>query len=82
MFHPACVDQPGAACTDSDEVRGIDFYVGCAPIGKTFDNGFLYGPNIIDNYTEPDGTGGMNIYWLASIWNPYAVWYFKTNLRP
>ncbi len=82
MFHPACVDQPGALCADSDEVRGIDFYLGCAPIGKTFDNGFLYGPNVIDSYTEPDGTGGMNMYWLASIWNPYAVWYFKTNLRP
>ena len=60
----------------------IDFYFGCFPIGKTFDNGFLYAPNIIDAYTEPDGAGGMNIYWNVSIWNPYAVLYLKTNLKP
>ena len=82
MFHPLCLDQPGAPCARSDEVRPIDFYVGCFPIGKTFDNGFLYAPNIIDSYTEPDGTGGMNLYWNVSIWNPYAVLYLKTNLRP
>jgi hypothetical protein len=65
----------------SDAVRD-DFYVGCFPIGKTFDNGFLYAPNIIDSYTESDGAGGMNIYWDVSIWNPYAVLYLKTNLKP
>ena len=82
MFHPLCVDQPGLPCARSDEVRPIDFYVGCFPIGKTFDNGFLYAPNIIDSYTESDGAGGMNIYWNVSIWNPYAVLYLKTNLKP
>ena len=76
------MDRPGAQCARSDAVRPIDFYFGCAPIGRTFDNGFLYAPNIIDPYTELDGTGGMNLYWHVSIWNPYAVWYLKTNLRP
>ena len=32
--------------------------------------------------TQQTHTGGMNIYWHVSIWNPYAVWYLKTNLRP
>jgi len=82
MFHPQCVDQPGLSCARSDDVRPIDFYLGCFPVGKTFDNGFLYAPNIIDSYTESDGAGGMNIYWNVSIWNPYAVLYLKTNLKP
>ena len=82
MFHSLCVDQPGLPCARSDAVRPIDFYFGCLPIGKTFDNGFFYGANIIDAYTEPDGAGGMNIYWNASIWNPYGVIYLKTNLKP
>ncbi|MFI5315549.1 MAG: hypothetical protein ACHQ6T_07600 [Myxococcota bacterium] len=82
LFHPLCVDQPGAPCARSDEVRPIDFYFGCFPIGKTFDNGFFYGANIIDAYTEPDGGGGMNLYWNVSTWNPYGVVYLKTNLQP
>jgi hypothetical protein len=82
MFHPLCVDRPGAPCARSDEVRAIDFYFGCAHIGKTFDNGFFYGANIIDAYTEADGAGGMNIYWDVSTWNPYGVIFVKSNLRP
>ena len=73
---------PAPRARAATTVRPIDFYVGCFPIGKTFDNGFLYAPNIIDSYTESDGDGGMNIYWNVSIWNPYAVLYLKTNLKP
>ena len=82
LFHPRCVDQPGALCARSDEVRPIDFYFGCVPIGKTFDNGFFYGANIIDAYTKPDGAGGMDMFWNVSTWNPYGVLFLKTNLQP
>jgi len=82
LFHPLCVDKPAAPCTRSDQVRPADFYVGCAPIGKTFDTGFFYGANIIDAYTQPDGAGGMDIYWNVSTWNPYGVLFLKSNLRP
>jgi hypothetical protein len=82
LFHPRCVDRPDAPCARSDEVRPADFYVGCAPIGKTFDNGFFYGANIIDAYTQADGTGGMDVYWNVSTWNPYGVLFLKSNLRP
>jgi hypothetical protein len=82
LFHPLCVDQPGAPCARSDEVRPVDFYVGCRPVGKTFDNGFFYGTNIIDAYTQPDGAGGMDIYWNVSTWNPYGVLFLRSNLRP
>jgi hypothetical protein len=63
-------------------VRAVDFYVGCAPIGKTFDRGFFYGANIIDAYTQADGAGGMDIYWNVSTWNPYGVLFVTSNLRP
>jgi hypothetical protein len=82
LFHPRCVDRPGAPCARSDEVRPADFYAGCTPIGKTFDNGFFYGANVIDAYTQPDGTGGMDVYWNVSTWNPYGVLFLKSNLLP
>jgi hypothetical protein len=83
LYSPLCVDQPGAPCARTDPTRPIDtFLPGCAPFGYTFDNGFFYGANIIDSYTQSDGHGGMDLYWLISTWNPYAVLYVKTNLRP
>lgn len=83
LFSPLCVDQPGAPCADSDPIRPIDFFFpGCRPIGIRFDRGFFYGANIIDAYTEPDGHGGMNMYWNVSTWNPYGVLFLKSNLQP
>jgi hypothetical protein len=83
LFHPQCVDQPGASCAPSDPIRPVDsFLPGCLPLGKTFDNGFFYGANIIDAYTKSDGADGMDIYWNVSTWNPYGVLFLKTNLRP
>jgi hypothetical protein len=82
LYHPLCVDQPGAPCAPSDEVRPVDFYTGCSGFGKTFDNGFFYGANVIDAYTQPDGAGGMDVYWNVSTWNPYGVLFLKSNLRP
>jgi len=35
---------------------------------------------IVDPYTKPDGD--MNLYWNVSVWNPYAVLYVRTNLKP
>lgn len=83
LFSPLCVDQPGAPCAPSDPIRPIDAYLpGCFPFGKTFDQGFFYGANVIDAYTAPDGAGGMDVYWNVSTWNPYGVLFLKTNLRP
>jgi len=83
LFDPRCVSQPGALCAPSDPIRPVDsFLPGCFPVGKTFDNGFFYGANIIDAYTADDGAGGMDIYWNVSTWNPYGVLFLKTNLRP
>jgi hypothetical protein len=82
LFHPLCVDRPGAPCARSDEVRPVDFYFGCTPIGKTFDNGFFYGANIIDAYTQSDGGDGMYVYWNVSTWNPYGVLFLRSTLRP
>ena len=73
----------GAPCAPSDPIRPVDsFLPGCFPVGKTFDNGFFYGANIIDAYTADDGAGGMDIYWNVSTWNPYGVLFLRTNLRP
>jgi hypothetical protein len=41
-----------------------------------------YAPNVIDAWTRPDGTGGVDVFWNVSTWNPYAVVLVRTNLRP
>ncbi len=82
LFHPLCVDQPGAPCTRSDDARPVDFFFGCTPVGKTFDRGFFYGANIVDAYTQSDGGTGMDVYWNISTWNPYGVLFLRTNLQP
>ena len=79
---PALRRSARRALRPSDEIRPIDFFLNCFPFGKTFDHGFFYGANIIDAYTEPDGAGGMDIYWNVSTWNPYGVLFLKTNLQP
>jgi hypothetical protein len=45
--------------------------------------GFLYGPNIIDVWTEPRGTGNLDadIYWNVSTWDPYQVMLMRTRIN-
>jgi hypothetical protein len=51
-------------------------------MGKLFDVGILYAPNIIDAYTRSDGAGGLDVFWNVSVWNPYLVALLKTNVKP
>jgi len=83
LFHVACQDQGPSACARSDPSRPTDaFFPGCPELGRTFDVGRFYGPNVIDAYTRPDGTGGVDVFWNVSTWNPYSVVFVRTNLRP
>jgi hypothetical protein len=83
LFHTACQDQGPAVCARTDPSRPPDaFLPGCPGFGSTFDIGRFYGANIIDAYTRPDGSGGVDLYWNASTWNPYSVIFVHTNLRP
>lgn len=83
IFHPACVDQGAATCARSDPTRPPDFFVpGCPEVGKLFDAGILYAPNIIDPWTRPDGRGGLDVFWVVSTWNPYLVALLRTNVQP
>ena len=83
MFNPECTDQPPAVCAPSDPTRPVDFvFPGCPPVGATVDTGILYGANVIDAYTRPDGTGGLDVHWIVSAWNPYLVAMLRTNVKP
>ena len=83
LFHPACQDMPPSLCARSDPSRPTDaFFAGCPEIGSTFDAGRFYAPNVIDAYTRSDGTGGVDVFWNVSTWNPYSVVFVGTNLRP
>jgi hypothetical protein len=83
LFHYACFDQPGAQCARSDPHRPLDVLnPECGPPPFPFDIGRLYGSNIIDSYTKPDGVGGVDVFFNVSTWNPYGVVLMKTNVRP
>jgi len=80
IFHPECDD---ARCAASDPHRPVDYFVpGCPEVGKTLDTGILYAPNVIDAYTRAAGTGGLDVFWNVSAWNPYLVALLRTNVRP
>jgi hypothetical protein len=83
LFHAACQDRPPLLCARSDPSRPTDaFFPGCPELGRTFDAGRFYAPNVIDAYTRPDGTGGVDVFWNVSTWNPYSVVFVRTTLRP
>jgi hypothetical protein len=82
LFHVDCEDQGPALCARSDPTRPTDpFLPGCPELGRTFDVGRFYAPNVIDAYTRSDGAGGVEIFWNVSTWNPYAVVFVRTTLR-
>lgn len=82
LFHYACVDQPPALCARTDPHRPGDIQFPECTSPFPFDIGRLYGVNIIDNYTKPDGQGGLDVFWNVSTWNPYGVMLMKSNFRP
>ncbi len=82
LFHTACQDDGANLCARSDPSRPPDaFLPGCPEFARAIDIGRFYAPNIIDSYTRPDGTGGVDIFWNVSTWNPYSVVFVRTNLR-
>jgi hypothetical protein len=42
--------------------------------------GFLYGANIIEQWTRPAG-GGVDVIWNASTWDPYRVVLLRTRIN-
>jgi hypothetical protein len=67
LFHPAC--------TVADCVAG-----GQPPLPGALTVGGLYGPNIVDCWTEDRKQGQVDLYWNVSTSNPYQVVLMKTRL--
>jgi hypothetical protein len=64
LHHPAC---KGPRCqTRSEELPQGDY-------------GWLYGANIIEEWTRPAGNG-VDVMWIASTWNPYRVILLRTRI--
>ncbi|HKU45029.1 MAG TPA: DUF2961 domain-containing protein [Polyangiales bacterium] len=80
LFHPNCRDTSELRCARSDLHRPPDSAVDCQI--QVPDPGRLYQPNIIDNYTQPNADGGLDIIWNVSTWNPYGVQLVKTSVYP
>jgi hypothetical protein len=67
LFHPACQDPACVTQTRSREAAPGDY-------------GFLYGANIIEEWTRPAGDG-VDVIWNASTWDPYRVILLRTRIH-
>jgi hypothetical protein len=68
LHHPACVAE------------------GCATHSRMFayhaeEYGFLYGVNIVEQWSYPAGPG-VDVIWNASTWDPYRVVLMRTHVKP
>jgi hypothetical protein len=68
LRHPDCKDP---TCAESTDWEGVD----------PREYGFLYGVNIIEQWTRPAGEG-VDIIWNASTWDPYRVFLARTRINP
>jgi hypothetical protein len=67
LHHPDCVGSTCAPHTAWDGVNPREY-------------GFLYGVNIIEQWTTPAGKG-VDIIWNASTWDPYRVVLLRTHIE-
>lgn len=67
LRHPACTASNCESHTNSGEVRKDE-------------HGFLYGANIIEQWTRPAGDG-VDVIWNASTWDPYRVILLRTRIN-
>ncbi len=68
MHHPECVQE---TCAGSTDWEGID----------PREYGFLYGVNIIEQWTRPAGKG-VDLIWNLSTWDPYRIVLLRTRINP
>lgn len=67
LHHPDCVQVGCADSTDWDGVNPREY-------------GFLYGVNIIEQWTRPAGSG-VDLIWNVSTWDPYRVVLLRTRIN-
>lgn len=68
LRHPDCVQEN---CAESTDWEGVD----------PREYGFLYGVNIIEQWTRPAGAG-VDLIWNVSTWDPYRVVLLRTRIVP
>jgi hypothetical protein len=68
LHHPACSAEGCATHTRTVHYHDNEY-------------GFLYAANIIEQWTHPV-SGGVEILWNASTWDPYRVVLFRTLITP
>jgi hypothetical protein len=67
LRHPDCSEPGCAPSTDWEGVNPREY-------------GFLYGANIIEEWTRP-AEDGVDLYWSFSTWNPYRVVLARTRIK-
>jgi hypothetical protein len=51
------------------------------PLFLVSNYGFLYGANIIDAWTTPQGVHDADVYWNVSTWDPYQTVLMKSHIH-
>ena len=69
LHHPDC---KASTCAPHTKWEGVN----------PREYGFLYGVNIIEQWTRPAAGGGADILWVASSWDPYRVFLVRTRINP
>lgn len=77
LYHPACSDSGGAVCAPADGDFGPGLCLGSLAL---WDQGRLYAPMILEPYTSSTASGGFDIVWLVSTWNPYHIAMLRTSI--
>jgi hypothetical protein len=67
LRHPDCTAETCAGSTDWEGVDPREY-------------GFLYGVNIIEQWTRPAGDG-VDLIWNVSTWDPYRVVLVRTRIN-
>ena len=67
LHHPGCTAEGCAAHSQT-------------PFYQAQEYGFLYGTNIIEQWTRPVN-GGVDLYWNASTWDPYRVVLLRSHIK-
>jgi hypothetical protein len=82
LYNAGCQSFGAAMCAGPDSLRSAnnDVLPSCLAGLILWDAGRLYGASIIDSYTTANDSGGLDILWNVSTWNPYAVVLMKTTI--
>jgi hypothetical protein len=79
-YSPDCKDTLEMRCA-KPEPYTLGLFNACVKT-STAEPGLFYAPNIVDRYTRRNENGGLDVSWLLSTWEPYALVMMQSTIAP